>query len=602
MSTHAYPAAARSARLRAAVVRARVAAHADAYALAALGVLVVALLALTWNTWGSVDNDTGYDALAGSRVAGGEFPYVDFVYWYGPLAPLALGLVSLLGGSGFVPAIAFGVVVAVLLLVATYALGRAVAGPAGGLLAGALVAPLAFAPHQFSYVDPHTHSATLGVLTVVAFLLCLHRYAGGASPHWLVAAGIAAGLAGLTRPEFALGALVAAAAWLLLRARRKEGRRRELLALAVPGLGIPVVVYGVFAGIVGVHRLVFENLYPRDFFTAAGNHMLEARTPFTVSSIATLVGNLVLYALGCAALLALAWLAARSDRARRLTLLAFGVALPLVMAVSVARPEALRHGLKLGYAWIPAGAAVALVLLVRGALRRRSSARAEELELSLTNALTIAAAATYAAFYAYSHSPQMAVYALPLAAPFLVGLHLRRLAPTRTAALVGAGWLTFLALAGIGLTLKDGRAESATVHGRGGSIAATPAQAAVYQSAVSWIDASTRRGEPILLAPQLTWLYLVSERTNPLPQLSLLPGALGSVEDERTAIAQLERARVRLVVTEARQLAGYGHTAFGQSFDRVLAGWIHEHFRRAAVLRGPGGTGPALSVWLRRAA
>src|ERR671934_3159174 len=78
----------------------------------ALAGFSLALILVTWNTWGNPASDTGYDTLAGVRVAHGHFPYVDFPYYYGPLAPFALGLASLLGGSGMWPAIGFGLVIA----------------------------------------------------------------------------------------------------------------------------------------------------------------------------------------------------------------------------------------------------------------------------------------------------------------------------------------------------------------------------------------------------------------------------------------------------------------------------------------------------------
>ena len=67
----------------------------DRVAIGALGLLFVALAVLTWGTWGDLGQDTGYDLVAGTRVAHGELPYVDFVYYYGPLAPFVLGLAAL---------------------------------------------------------------------------------------------------------------------------------------------------------------------------------------------------------------------------------------------------------------------------------------------------------------------------------------------------------------------------------------------------------------------------------------------------------------------------------------------------------------------------
>jgi hypothetical protein len=161
-------------------------------------------------------------------------------------------------------------------------------------------------------------------------------------------------------------------------------------------------------------------------------------------------------------------------------------------------------------------------------------------------------------------------------------------------------WLTFLAVAGMGLTLNDARLESATVHGPGGTIAARPGQAAVYRQTLGWIERSTAPHAQILLAPQLTWLYALSERRNPLPELSLLPGALAEPGSEQATIRRLEQARVPLIVTERRTFEGYGHTYFGGSFDRDLAAWIRSHYRHAALLGSSGPAEDAVVIWLRR--
>src|SRR5207248_2695434 len=142
----------------------------DALMVAGLIVLGVALAAATWGTWGQLDNDTGHDFAAADRVAHGDLPYVNFVYWYGPLAPFALGLAARLGGAGIVPLVGAGLVVATAIVAATYALGRVHAGRTGGFLAAALTAPLAFAPNQFSFVLPHTSAATYGILALLGTL------------------------------------------------------------------------------------------------------------------------------------------------------------------------------------------------------------------------------------------------------------------------------------------------------------------------------------------------------------------------------------------------------------------------------------------------
>jgi dolichyl-phosphate-mannose-protein mannosyltransferase len=580
--------------------RLRIAVARDAIAIGALALVGALILAYTWNRWGNVNNDTGYDTLAGWRVAHGQLPYVDYVYYYGPLAPFTLGLFSFVGGDGMGPALVFGLLVACGILAATYALARTRLGPLGAFLATGLVLPVAFSSNQFSYVDPHTHSATLAVLLALLFLLAMNRFSVTESRRWLGAAGACAGLALLTRPEFAAAVLLGAAVWLWARRRSGVSERRDALVFAAPALAIPAAVYGAFLTAVSPHRLLFENLYPRDFYHAAASTMLKARAPLTLSSFVQLGAKFAIYAVGVGASVLLVRSIERRPRLHGPALVACGIGAVVVALVALVDPEAVRHGLKYAYGWIPAGAALAAVLLFRKVRRTRTRDHSAHLELGTTVVLAVVATATYAAFYVHAFFPQMAVYALPLAAVFLAGLHLRKLATSRGTALLGAVWLTFLAAAGVGLTIKDARVESAIVQGPGGTIAARPQQAAVYRQALAWIERSTDAHAEILLAPQLTWLYALSERRNPLPQLSLLPGTLAAPGSEQEAIRRLERLRVPLIVTERRTFGGYGHASFGGSFDRKLASWIRSHYRHAALLGSSGPAEDAVDIWLRR--
>jgi hypothetical protein len=169
-----------AARVRSARVRAVT--DVDVAALAGLALLAAIAIAATWGAWGNLDNDTGYDFVIGDRFAHGELPYIDSVYYYGPLAPALLGLVARIGGSGIAPFVALGLVVAVAIVLATFVLARSVAGRLGGFLAAALVVPVAFGVNQFSYVLPHSSAATLGILTVLGVALALDRYARSDKP------------------------------------------------------------------------------------------------------------------------------------------------------------------------------------------------------------------------------------------------------------------------------------------------------------------------------------------------------------------------------------------------------------------------------------
>jgi hypothetical protein len=589
-----------AAAVRGRVNRFSVAVSPDLAALTSLALLSGLLAALTWGTWGDLGSDTGYDLVAGERVAQGDLPYADYQYFYGPLAPFLLGFAAWLGGGGLAPALGLGIALATLIVFGAYALARVQTGALGAFLAGAITAAVGFGPSNFSFVLPHTYSATLGLAAALGVLLAAASYARAGAPAWLAAAGTAAGLVALTRPEFAVAVLAAAVAWLVVRRRAGGGTRREWVLFGVPAVVVPAVVYGAFLLAVSPGRLVFDNLYPVDELRAGGSEILRLHAPLTASSFVDLGGKLVLYALGVAVLLGVARVLGRLELPRMNAAAVLAGAAIAGIAL-LARPETLRYGLEFAYGWVPAGAVLALVVLAWWTRRSREPVSpAFQAAFGTTVILALLAAKTYAAFFFHSTVPQLAVYAAPFVALFLVRLHLvdlPRLA--RSAYVLGAAWLAFLGAAGVGLTLRAAGDDSARVHGPGGTLATTPHEALLYEGALAWIARESRPGDSILLAPQLTALYALSDREDPLPQISLLPGALPAVADERRAIAELERADVRLVVVDKRSFPEYGHTTFGGSFDRTLNDWIRSTFTKAATLGSADGP-RTFEIWLRR--
>jgi hypothetical protein len=586
-------------RLRAS--RLTFASTADIAAVVGLAAMVVVLAARTWETWGDLGVDTGYDVLAANRLAHGEWPYADFIYYYGPIGPALLAIAMLAFGAGLGPTIGVGVAIAVTIVGATYLLGRSLSSPLGGFLAAAITAPLAFAPNNFSMVLPHTFSASISVLTALVFLFAAGRYATRGTTGWLVSAAIAVGVTTLTRPEFAVAVLIAASAWLVLRQRAGLGGIREASIFGGIAALVPLVGYGIFLTQVSIADLLWKNLYPYEELSHGGNQLLEAYAPLTLGSFGKLALYAVLYAGGTVALVALAAAIGRRRALGRSELAAIVFAGAAAGAIATAiRPETVRYYLEFAYAWIPAGAVVALVILLRR-YRRRSGAWDADAQLSLVLVLVLAVlgAKVYDAFLFHAPHPQLAVYAAPFAAVFLARLHMREVARTRVAVAAGASWLAFLAAVGFGLTWKDSAAESSSVSGPGGTMQELPSEAPVFRAALGWIARTTSPGQPVLLAPQLTTLYVLADRPNPLPQLSLLPGALPDVKAEQAAISHLDSASVPLIVIDRRKYAEYGHGAFGETFDQHVYAWVKRHYERAAVLRGKGSDPRTLEVWRR---
>ena len=111
------------------------------------------------------------------------------------------------------------------------------------------------------------------------------------------------------------------------------------------------------------------------------------------------------------------------------------------------------------------------------------------------------------------------------------------------------------------------------------------------------ILAVSRPGDPILLAPQMSALYTLTDRLDPVSDISLLPGMVGTASEERAAIAAMHD--VRIAVTDRRPLTEYGRGAFGTDFNRRIGAWLRSDFRRVTTIRGAKDGAPTLDVWQR---
>jgi Dolichyl-phosphate-mannose-protein mannosyltransferase len=580
--------------------------HAERLAIGGAALWCLALVALTWNTWGDLGRDTGYDLLAASRTADGELPYVDYVYYYGPAAPLLLGLVFALAGAGSTAGAGLGVALGLTVVALTFRLARFVAGPWTAAAAAALSATAVFGTGNNSFVQPHTFNAPLAIALSLGALVGLGAFLRSGHRRNLLLAGVLAGLAGLARPETAAALMAGLGVWAIVHALTAADRRTAAAdgaRLLVPALAIPAAVYGAFAVLVGPRELVTENLYPIDQLRAGGSHIVRQQAPLTASSVVELAGHVFLYGLLAAGLVAASTVLVRRDAARRSAVVALAVIAATGLLVLAIRPETVRHYLGWAYAWIPAGALIAAAVLIA---RRRSPSSSPHVATGLLIALTVmlgvAALRAYGSFSPQPRpdAPQATAYLLPLVAIVMAWLHGTELPRGRArAAALGTAWILALALAGAWLVARDASSETATVRGAHGVMQAPPEVAGAYQDALQALELRTEPGEPVLLAPQLSALYVLSGRTDPLPQLSLLPGALATPADEERAIARL--ADVRVVITDRRPLRIYGRGAFGDDFNRRIGAWLRAEFRRVATFRGSGLGAPVLDLWQRSA-
>jgi hypothetical protein len=555
---------------------------ADAVALGALAVLLGVLAAVTWRKWGTPEIDAGVDLTTAAQAAHGHLPYADVRYFYGPLGIYALTGVFKVFGANLAAAFGLGLVLTGAITGTFYALARQLLRPAAAGLSTAVLLAIGFSGTQFNFILPHTNSATFGLLLLLLELLALAR-------RRPLLAGIALGLACLTRVEFAAAAVIVGAAW-IVGTWRSEGRRATLPALvrlALPAIVIPGAVYAVLAASVGTSTLLWQNLWPKDFLRIAGFRAYREWTPFDAASVASSLVRALVYGLLLAGLVMSALRVARSrglGRVRALwPLAAAGLAVGVIDAfwrASGVFPDARAAVQKectqllIGMSWLPVLAAGAAVVVGLAFLRRRPApliSGSWGLDLALVAAAVLLCSRAYDEFTMSSAAPY---YAAP--AVLLLGVLHQRLADRWPAARVAI--LGSLGVVAAGIVLYNTVAlygdKTTVVHTAAGSYVANDRSAPAEQQAIDYLRRNTAPGEPILALPADGGLYFFANRPPALYDMAALPGLLDTVADERAAIARLQREHVRYAVVSARDTAAFETGAFGTGYNRVLGSYI----------------------------
>jgi hypothetical protein len=591
---------------------------------------MAALTVATWRKWGMPEIDAGAEMTTADLVKHGAMAYRDVRYYYGPIGLYTLALAFKLAGTSFTTAYAFGLAQTAAIIASFYTLARQWLNPLVAGLASAVLMAIGYSGTAFNFILPHTNSATFGLLSVLLMLLALTR----GRTLW---AGTAAGIVGLTRPEFAAVAWAAMAAYTLA-TWRVDGRPAAWSAawrLALPALALPALVLGWFATRAGAGTLFTENLWPVKFIRV-GAKTEQNWMPFTPASLLGLAARAGIYLglLGALVKSVEGWRTSR-DAVRTagekagegpakpargplsgptIALWPLGAtALTLAVADGALRASGAltqqrtaieleaRH-LTLGMSWLPAlglgACAVAAVRLLRAGnspLRSKGPHGSWPADAAL---IVVAAGLGLRAYNAFTTEGSYApYYAAPLV--LLLGILHARIAerqPQARAASLGALGLVAAGLAAYalgGLYVHD----TTAVHTPRGTFVTTAAAAPALEGAVRAIDARTHPGERILAAPDDGGLYFMADRPPALYELTLLPGLLATPAEERTAVARLRREHVAFAVTGARDLAAWGTPTFGVDYDRLLGAYLRGATSSDEVIgtlaEPAGGTNPA---------
>lgn len=589
--------------------------------------MLVAWLALlvagSWLRWGNPVSDPGLDLVVARDWLDGVLPYRDVRYWYGPLGIGGLAATFALLGSSLAAAFAFGALQTLAITALSWALARRWLAPWPAAGAVGVVLAIGFSGSLFNFQLPHTAAATTGLIALLAVLLALA--AGRPS-----LAGVAVGLAALTRPEFLAFALVAVAGAALGSWRERRGSRAavRLVLATLPGtLLVAVPVLGCFAAQAGAERLFTENLFPIDFVRAAGTQFEQGWHPYDLVSLGGLLLRGVL--VGGAALALLrsveAWQGARGaglsgGRAVRLAAgpwLVWAAVLALAAAVSVllglAQGEPLAAmgevgddiaRLLIAMTALPAIAFAALVVAAGRWWWREPSPLGGSWPGDAA-LLATAAACALRAYDEFSTDVYATYYAPPavLVAAILLWRGAARLGSAggaggsgargvpagggpagdgvaaraggagggRTATLVVTGVLGLGALS-LALHAYVGRYADQTVRVSSphGSYRASEAAGPQIQGVVEHLAPRVRPGEPMLVLPQEPGFHFLLGTRPALYDATFLPGTLHDEQADRAAAIALLRRPPRYVIVASRRFEQWGFRRSGDDFNRQL--------------------------------
>lgn len=558
--------------------------------------IAIPQLLWSWRRWADPLVDFGRELYVPWRLAEGEVLYRDIAHLNGPVSMMFHAALFRAFGASYSVVIGANLVVVALIAALLYTLFRRRARVAGVAAAGAFLAFFAFGHYtgigNYTYMSPYAHEATHGLLFVLGALVALDftlrsgRFAG------FPIAGIAIGLAFLTKAELALaGGAVAATALVLV---PRGGRLRACVAL----VSAAIVPYAIFVA-------YFSRFMPlRDAATSVlGSLWLLARTdvgtgdyyaagmgldaPFRNAGVA------LVYAALLGGGLALAAWSSRS--------VSWPATSPMAKLTHLATLAALAaSGLLVGPALagrvLTISTLVILAYVAHGMTKARDGERDDARTLLLFAVFALALLAKMILF------PRIYHYGFVLAMPagVLLVVALCVVAPRRLdagggggRALVAAAIAFFCCAALNCVQASRSRYALKTVEiGRGSDriVAYDPRldpRSAIVINALDWIERNVPRDERLVVIPQGSMLNFLSRRRG-ARHVSVMPPEQSAFGEARI-VSDLSAAAPAFVLLVRSDVREYGVAPFGRDprFGASQMAWIERNYRASGRFGAP---------------
>ena len=570
----------------------------------------------TWGAWGNLTIDSGHELYIPALLARGKTLYRDVWFMYGPAAPYFTSYLFRLFGVKLNVLYWAGSISALGSAILLYLIGLQLGARVAGWTAGALVLMEAFQPSLFCFPLPYTSAAVYGCFVGCLFLWLGINACASLRWAWTFAAGTAAAVALLLKPEFGMACYGSLA--LLLGARSLVLRSWKLLArdlvAALPGVALCGLVIRWMVSIAGVEFITQENLvfWPTSYFMKTFGKYWLATTGFQLTGPAfrDAFFRAVPVALAALTAYALLWWK-RSDT----TATVVKVILALVTIRYFARTKFLNHPLPevftlvLSAIFFPRDMVLYVILAACAAwcyfLLNKSTAdgRSPAIPFLLT----------YSGLLAF----RILMYTVPTGyaifynGPVLLGFFLlvRTMIPRagRSRRFVFLGELAIsigcllpaaILTTGIEVTAKD----FVPFTTERGTVRVSKDFAENYRAAIQFMKAKAALGEAVLSIPEDTSLYFLSGAYCPTRVFSFTPGVLAPGKMTKETIQEIEQKHVQYLLWSNRIFPEYGVPVFGRDFDREVGEYLTSHYRRVGPV-GPNTDPPwewNAMVWERK--
>ena len=561
-------------------------------------------LAASWQCWGNPLVDSGRELNVPLRLVHGEMLYSDAGYIYGPFSPYLNAFLYRVFHPSLCVLWGRGMVSTTLILALSYWIARQIAGRFPATLACLAITWVCALKSQGNYMMAYAFGGLDGSTFVLATTVLLVVFLRKKNPTLLFGAGIVSALAILSKTELgaaAVGTGVVAAA--LAGYPRIRDVMVWLAVFLAPALGIPALVYSLFAARVGWRTL------------AVDSHLFFGHVPWQLRYF-----NGVRFGFGHP------WHSLGLMIASMVRLIAFGgllVSVSLLIEMRRAHFFTQKNGNTARKPlWVVAALLISLagmvvsgiglsdlgpflpmpfLLLVTvaagiGAFVRaeRSGIPAAQLQAATMVIIAVSALGSLARILLrVSTGGALSSFLLPgsvilfvyiwlvIFPAFLADPATRR----RATQLVSVALIATVLITAVTLSVRYRRKfPYPLVTARG--TWRTPTDVGIaFTQALQFIEKRTVPGDAVAILPEGTSLVFLSERRNPLRDEILLPGILDATGEER-AIQSLRRLQAPLIFIANRPTSEFGETSFGKDYNQRLMSWIEQNYAVCGVF-GP---------------